>query len=84
MNPNYFNEIARYLNHPLVLIGFVMMLVFGIHSQLLKAGILPKVSKKEGSRVIMQLLQYGFWLGVLIVMLGIGLKFFQDWLHSSS
>jgi hypothetical protein len=36
-----FKEIAPYLTQPLVLVGFVLLLFFGLHRSLLKAGIIP-------------------------------------------
>lgn len=78
MEPVEFAKIAQYLTHPLVLVGFTLMLVFGIHKQLLKAGILPKLNPKEGSKIVQLLLKYGFWLGVIVLVLGLGLQFFQD------
>lgn len=76
-----FAKIVQYLTHPLVLVGFALMLVFRIHEQLLKAGILPKLTQKEGSKIVQLLLRYGFWLGTIILVLGFGLQFFQDWLY---
>jgi len=53
-----FDKVAQYLTHPLVLVGFVLMLVFGIHSQLMKSGLLSKVDKKDSSEIIKLLLRY--------------------------
>ena len=72
-----FGPIAPYLIQPLVLVGFVLMLVFSIHKQLLKAGIIPKLDKQQGGRIVELILRYGFWLGVLIVLAGFGLKFYE-------
>jgi protein O-GlcNAc transferase len=72
-----FGKIAGYLKHPLVLTGFVLMMVFSIHKLVLNAGILPKLNQKQGGLVVTLLLRYGFWLGVLIVLLGFGLQFYQ-------
>lgn len=79
-----FAKIAQYLTHPLVLVGFALMLVFGIHRQLLIIGILPKLNQKEGSKIAQLLLKYGFWLGVIVLVLGLGLQFFREWLSISS
>jgi type II secretory pathway component PulF len=79
-----FAKIAQYLTHPLVLVGFALMLVFGIHKQLLKVGILPKLDQKESGKIVQLLLKYGFWLGVIVLVLSLGLQFFQDWLAISS
>src|SRR5450759_2477893 len=76
-NITAFEHIAPYLTHPLVLIGFVLMLVFSVHRLILKAGILPKMTKRQGSNIVSLLLHYGFLLAVLIMMLGFGLQFYQ-------
>jgi hypothetical protein len=34
-----FQKIAPYLKHPLVLVGFVLLIFFGIHRTLIKSGI---------------------------------------------
>jgi len=47
-----FDSIAPFLSHPLVLIGFVVALFFGIHGKLLKTGIIPPLSARAGSRVV--------------------------------
>jgi hypothetical protein len=69
-----FAKIAQYLTHPLVLIGFVLMLVFGTYKQLIKSGLLAQTSKAESSKIIKLMLQYGFWLGLIIVLTGFTLQ----------
>jgi tetratricopeptide (TPR) repeat protein len=76
---NAFEHIAPYLTQPLVLVGFVLMLVFSIHNKLLKAGIIPKLDKQQGGRIVELLLHYGFWLGVLIMVLGFSWKFYETY-----
>ncbi len=56
-----FGQVAPYLTHPLVLAGFGLMLVFGIHKEIVKSGLLPQVSKKDGSEILKLILRYGFW-----------------------
>ena len=68
-------KIAQYLTHPLALIGFVLMLVFGMHKEIVKSGLLPQVSKKDGSEIIKLILRYGFWLGLVLVLAGFLLQF---------
>jgi len=72
-----FEHIAPFLTQPLVLVGFVLMMVLSIHKQLLKAGILPKLNQQQGSRIVELLLRYGFILGLLIILLGFGWKFYE-------
>lgn len=75
MNIAGFEKIAPYLTHPLVLVGFVLMLVFGMHKEIVKSGLLPQVSKKDGSEILKLILRYGFWLGLVLVLAGFLLQF---------
>lgn len=62
MNIAGFEKVAQYLMHPLALIGFVLMLAYGIHWQLMKSGLLAEATKKDGSLIIRLFLRYGFLL----------------------
>jgi hypothetical protein len=73
----YFSQIAPYLTHPLVLIGFGLMLVFGVHRVLLRSHLLQPLSARSSSMVVRLVLHYGFLLAVLLIILGFGLAFFQ-------
>jgi tetratricopeptide (TPR) repeat protein len=73
MNIIGFEKIAKYLAIPLVLIGFVLMLVFGIHSELVKSGLLPQVSQQDAGMIIKLMLRYGFQLGLCVTVLGFAL-----------
>lgn len=73
MNLAGFEKIAKYLAVPLVLVGFVLMLVFGIHSELIKSGLLPQVSQEDAGIIIRLMLHYGFRLGLCVTVLGVGL-----------
>ncbi len=44
-----FAEIAPYLTDPLVLVGFVALLAFGVHWTLIKSGVIPqtRISKRK-------------------------------------
>ncbi|CAK8720504.1 MAG: TPR repeat-containing protein [Candidatus Electronema aureum] len=70
-----FSKVAQYLTHPLALVGFVLMLVFGMHKEIVKSGLLPQVSKKDGSEILKLILRYGFWLGLVLVLAGFLLQF---------
>ncbi len=70
MNLAGFEKIAKYLAVPLVLIGFVLMLVFGIHSELIKSGLLQQVSQQDAGIIIKLMLRYGFQLGLCVTVLG--------------
>lgn len=67
-------QFGPYLQHPLVLVGFTLMLMFGVHRQLIKSGILPKLTRKEGSGIVRLLIQYGFWIGLAVLISGILLQ----------
>jgi len=69
-----FKGIARYLRHPLVLVGFVLLLFFGIHRSLITAGIIPELPKEEASGVVHALLQFGFWIALSVIVLGFALQ----------
>jgi tetratricopeptide (TPR) repeat protein len=77
MNQSDFIGIAPYLNHPLVLIGFVLILFFGMVKALMEAGILPKLSRKDGGIVVLTFLRYGFLIALLITSLGFGLQYYK-------
>lgn len=70
-----FAKVAGYLTHPLVLVGFVLMLVFGMHRAIVQSGLLPKVSRKDGGEIIKLILRYGFWLGMVLMLAGFALQF---------
>jgi protein O-GlcNAc transferase len=74
-----FGKVAEFIKHPLVLVGFVVMLVFSIHKLILKAKLLKELNQQQSSFVVVLLLRYGFWLGVLIMLLGFGLQFYQTY-----
>jgi tetratricopeptide (TPR) repeat protein len=72
-----FADYARYLEQPLTLIGFVLLLLFGIHRTLLRSGIIPPVSARSGSRIVQTLLRYGFIIALATIILGFALEFFK-------
>jgi hypothetical protein len=69
-----FVDIAPQLTQPLVLMGFVFLLVFGIHKALIKSDILTHINPGAGGTVVIMLIRYSFWLAVLVIVLGYGLK----------
>jgi hypothetical protein len=70
-----FSKVAPYLVNPLVLIGFCLFLVFGTHWVLLKAGLLTPLSPRQSSGVIRMILRYGFWVAIIILVLGFAYAF---------
>ena len=67
-----FGEMASHLANPLVLIGLALLLVFGVHRALLRSRILPPVDRRTSGVIVQSLLRYGFWIAVLLIVLGIG------------
>lgn len=76
-SPFEFEKIAEFLKHPLVLIGFALMMAYAIHKQIIKAKILPKLDQKQGGLIAELLLRYGFQLCLLIMILGFSLQFYR-------
>lgn len=73
-----FKEIGPYLSHPLALVGFVLLLLFGVQRALIRSGVFKPIPEYEGPRILRLLLQYGFWLALLVVVLGFGLQLSRD------
>lgn len=72
-----FKEIAPYLMHPLVLVGFVLLLVFGVHRALLTAQVIPPLTTHTGGKVVQSFLRYGFAIALVVIILGFALAFYQ-------
>jgi len=66
----FFEKIVPYLNNPFSLTGFVLFLFFGIHKILINSGIIPTLSKREGSKAIQVLLRYGFIIAIITILAG--------------
>ncbi|MCI5190249.1 MAG: hypothetical protein D3905_10755, partial [Candidatus Electrothrix sp. AS4_5] len=75
MNLTGFAKIAPYLTHPLVLVGFGLLLAYGVINQLMKSGLLSQVTKKDSGLIIRLFLRYGFWLALVLLLAGFGLQF---------
>ncbi len=72
-----FKDIAPYLTHPLVLVGFVLLLFFGVHRSLLKAKIIQPLTVRTGGKVVQLFLRYGFVVALAVIVLGFGLEFYK-------
>lgn len=70
-----FEAIAPYLKDPLVLVGFVLLLFFGIARSLIKSRLLSPVSGIKSYRLLQMILLGGFVLSVVVIGLGFGLKY---------
>jgi hypothetical protein len=72
-----FSKVAPYLTNPLVLIGFVLLLFFGVHRVLIKSGVLVPVSRTASGKIVRLLLHYGFVVALLLILCGFGLAYFK-------
>ena len=70
-----FEKIAPYLEEPMVLVGFVLFLFFGLAHASFRAGFIPTLTRRDGYRVVMRLMTYGFVLALAVVVVGLGLKY---------
>lgn len=70
-----FEKIAPYLQDPLVLIGFFLLLAFSFSRALLKRGVIPPLPATAGFKILKTILLYGFVIGLLLIFLGFGLKY---------
>lgn len=82
MEITYFIKIAQYLTPPLVLVGLAVYLGFSIHSKMLDQDVLSKPNAKDSGNLKRTMLQYGFWLMVMLAILGFSLAFFQIWIDA--
>lgn len=72
-----FERVAPFLQEPLVLIGFVVALFLGLLKLLVKGRIIPGLDPGGGFRILRLLINYGFVLALLVVLLGFILKLKQ-------
>jgi hypothetical protein len=72
-----FAAIAAHLGQPLVLVGFVLFLFFGLMKVFLKPESVD-ASTGVGAKILKLFLTYGFVLGVLVVLLGFGLMYLPN------
>lgn len=70
-----FDSIAPYLKDPLVLIGFFIFIVFLLLRVIIKQNIIPTLTKKDGFSFLKLILMYGFIFGIILMILGFGLKY---------
>jgi hypothetical protein len=72
-----FSALAPALTNPLVLIGFVIFLMFGIQRTLIASGIIPPIAKVHAPRIVKLILSYGFWLAALLIVFGFAYAFLK-------
>jgi hypothetical protein len=69
-----FEKVGPYLKDPLILIGFFLLLAFGLFRLVIKKGLIPKLQQKHGYEVVKLILWFAFIIGVLLILLGFPLK----------
>src|SRR5581483_4110886 len=72
-----FEKVAPFLTHPLVLIGFVVLLFFGMVRALLKANIIQPLPRSTGGRIVFAFLRYGFVIALVVILLGFALEAYR-------
>jgi len=72
-----FGSVAEYLQHPLVLIGFGLFLLFGFFRAILNSGLLKQATRATSGELLGQIIRFGFVLALLLMVLGFALQFFQ-------
>lgn len=70
-----FEKVAPYLKDPLVLVGFVLLLFFALARALIRSWLLTPITGAKSYRILQIVLAYGFVLGIVVVLLGFGLKY---------
>lgn len=65
-----FARIAPYLSDPLVLVGFALLLLFALFRSLIGSGLIPVLEQEAGGRVVQSILDYGFYVVALVILLG--------------
>jgi hypothetical protein len=69
-----FEKIAPFLTNPLVLVGFVIFLFFGLFRVLLKANIVPPVAQTTGGQIIKRFFAYSFIIAIVAIILGFSIE----------
>lgn len=68
------SQIAPYLEHPLVLVGFVLFAIFGLYRVLVNSGVIRPLSSDVSGTVVHRLLDHGFLLAMLVVLFGFSVQ----------
>lgn len=53
-----------------MLVGFCLFLLFGTYRVLLNARLLTPLSQNQSSAVVRLVLKHGFWISILVIVLG--------------
>jgi len=84
MDLGAFAKIAPYLSHPLTLVGFVLLLFFGVHRGLVKSGIIPPVARTHAPQIVKMLLTYGFVVALVVIGGGFALQAYQSYMAADA
>ena len=57
---------------PLTLGGLVILVLYGIYSQILKLGIFPQLPAASAFTLLQAIVRYLFWLALVALILGVG------------
>ena len=76
-----FSKIVAYLIHPLVLVGFVVLLFFGVLKLLIIYQIIPQVYKTDAPTIVKILMKYGFIIALITIIVGFGFKAFEIYMN---
>src|SRR5436305_8566609 len=71
-------EVAPHLANPLVLCGLVLSLLFGLYRVLIRSGVIQPLRPPQGAKILRQILQHGFALSLIVILLGFGLAAWKD------
>ena len=69
--------LLAFVSRPLVLVGVVGALFFGVLTWLIKSGIFPQLAQWDAPPLIHRMLDYGFVIGLAVVVLGFALQFYR-------
>ncbi|PUB10426.1 hypothetical protein [Yoonia sediminilitoris] len=72
------------LNHPLILVGFIIFLAFSTYRALLAAGVIPPISQRAGGAVVQSLLRYVFYIAIIGMILGFGIRYYELYLDNGA
>ena len=70
-------EVLEATRTPLALAGLVVVVLYGIYSQILRMGIFSQVGADQTFSIVNQIALYLFWLAVLAIVLG-GVGYFRS------
>jgi hypothetical protein len=72
-----FDKIAPSLTNPLVLSGFVLLLLILLFKTLIKSEIIPPLTKTAGRDIVKKILLFGFIISLLVIVLGFAFEFYK-------